>query len=398
MKALLMRMTTGRVQQAIATGFMLTLAFIVVSPAAFGDVTGHVSFHIGALPQTTTNEISSLHFDLQSDVTTTLTVSGLAASLHTHFGLAGIEDAILSFNATLGAFDILSEFVFARFPAATYTPADLRFVNKQFGVELALGGFTLGNTLWIEDTGWPQSSALAVGDLIKIQGQTTSGVTITSKTGICLDPAHNKIKKHVLGDVTVSPDCATQPLPNLLFSFERFSVEGIPWAPGITSDVFVECFDVTSCDFNKRVSVGSGFIPFSVETDWNGLFQLEDITLTFSPGLAELTMQLQPDGTLDWTIFRLYGTLNPDQNPASFSTRAFLVPGKGLETVTTDFQIIRDNLEMNLTTVFSDGPPIGFTAVVFDAIARIGAVEVHARSTFTPEGLDRGDVWTTVRF
>jgi len=389
---------TTRRGQAFLAGWMLAVAVVAVCPTALGDVTGHVSFHVGAIPQTTTNEIGSLHFDLQSDVTTTLTVSGLAASLHTHFGLAGIEDAILSFNATLGAFDILSQFVFARFPAATFAPVDLRFVNKQFGVEASLGGFTIGNTLWIEDTGWPQSPAIAVGDLIRIQGQTLSGVTITSKTGICLDPAHNKIKKHVLGDVTVSPDCAAQPLPTPLFGFERFRVEGIPWAPGITSSVFVECLAITSCELSKAVRVNSGFIPFSVRSDWNGLFQLEDVTLQFTPGLAELTMQLQPDGTLDWTIFRVYGTLNPDQNPASFSTRAFLVPGKGLETVTSDFQIIRDNLEMNMTTVFSHGPPIGFDAVVFDVTAQVSALEVRARSTFTPSGLDQADVWTTVRF
>ena len=397
MKALPMRPTDRR-RQAITIAFVLTMALIAVSPMALGDVTGHASFHVGVFPQTTSNEIGSVHFDLQSDVTTTLTISGLAASLHTHFGLAGVEDAILSFNATLGAFDILSQFVFARFPAATYTPADLRFVNKQFGVEASLGGFSIGNTLWIEDTGWPQSPAIAIGDLVKIQGQTLSGITITSKTGICLDPAHNKIKKHVLGDVTVSSDCATQPLPNLLFSFERFSVEGIPWAPGVTSSVFVECLEITSCEFSKELSVSSWFMPFSVRSDWNGLFQLDDVTLTFTPGLAELTMQLQPDGTLDWTLFRVYGTLNPDQNPASFSARAFVVPGKGLETITSDIQVIRDNLELNMTTVFADGPPVGFNAVVFDVTASVGALDIRARSTFTPSGLDQGDVWTTVRF
>ncbi len=393
----LMNSTTRRWQAAVAGG-VLAIVLVAVTPAAFGDVTGHVAFHVGAVPQTTTNEIGSLHFDLQSDVTTTLTISGLSASLHTHFGLAGIEDAMLSFNATLGAFDILSQFAFARFPAATFAPADLRFVNKQFGVEASLGGFTMGNTLWIEDTGWPQSPAIGIGDLITLQGQTPSGVTITSKTGICLDPAHNKIKKHLLGDVTVSPDCAAQPLPNPLLGFERFRVEGIPWAPGITSSVFVECLAVTSCEFSKALSVNRGFIPFSVRSDWNGLFQLEDVTLQFAPGLAELTMRLQPDGTLGWTIFRVYGTLNPDQNPASFSTRAFLVPGQGLKSVTSDVQIIRNNLEMNMTTVFSQGPPIGFDAVVFDVTASVSALEVRARSTFTPSGLEQADVWTTVRF
>lgn len=388
----------SRTTQIVAVALFVGLVVAGLSATALADVTGHASFHVGALPQTTTSEISSLDFDVQSDVTTTLTVSGLAASLHTHFGLAGIEDAILSINATLGAFNILSQFVFARFPAATYVPADLRFVNKQFGVEMSLGGFSIGNTLWIEDTGWPQSPAIAVGDLITIRGQTISGITITSKTGICLDPAHNKIKKHVLGDVTVSPDCVMEPFPNLLFSFERFSVEGIPWAPGITSEVFVECLGVFSCDFSKTVTVRGGFIPFSVRSNWHGLFNLENVVLTFSPGLAELTMHLQPDGTLGPTIFRIYGTLNPDQNPASFSTRAFLIPGKGLETVTSDIQVVRGNLELNMTTVFSNGPPVGFNAVVFDVTANVGALEVRARSTFTPKGLDQGDVWTTVRF
>ena len=377
---------------------MAVLALVALSAPAFGDVTGHASFHVGAIPQTTSSEIGAVNFDVQSDVTTTLTVSGLAASLHTHFGLAGIEDAMLSFNATLGAFDILSRFVFARFPAATFTPADLRFVNKQFGVEMSLGGFSLGNTLWIEDTGWPQSPAIAIGDLVTLQGQTISGVTITSKTGICLDPAHNKIKKHVLGDVAVSPDCVAQPFPDLLFSFERFSVEGIPWAPGITSGAFVECRAVLSCDFSKTLAVRSGVLPFSVRANWHDLFLLDDVILTVSPGLAELKMRILPDGTIGWTVFRVYGTLNPDQNPASFSTRAFLVPGKGLETVTSDVQVVRGNLEMNMTTVFSNGPPVGFSAVVFDVTAGVGALEVRARSTFTPQGLDQGDVWTTVRF
>ncbi len=388
----------NRRETAIAVGLALALALLVVSPTAVGDVTGHVSFHVGAVPQSTSDEIGSLEFDLQSDVTTTLTVSGLSASVHTHYGLAGIEDAIFSLNATLGAFNVLSKFAFARFPAATLAPADLRFVSKQFGVELTLGGFTIGNTLWIEDTGWPQSPALGVGDLIRIRGQTLSGITVTSKTGLCLDPALNKIKKHVLGNVTVSPSCVTKPLPNLLVTFQRLEVEGIPWAPGVTSSLAVECFPIASCDVSKRVSVHKGLMPFSLRTDWNGLFQLEDITLTFTPGPAELALRFLPDGTLSWAIFRVYGTLNPDHNPASFSTRAYVVPGKGVETVTSDIQVTRDNLELTMTTVFADGPPPSFDAVDFDVTASVGALELRAASRFTTQGLDQADISTTVRF
>jgi len=388
----------NRREPAIAVALLLALALLVVSPTSVADVTGHISFHVGAVPQTTSDEIGSLEFDLQSDATTTLTVSGLSASVHTHYGLAGIEDVIFSLNATLGAFNVLSKFAFARFPAVTLTPANLRFVSKQFGVEMSLGGFTVGNTLWIEDTGWPQSPALGIGDLIRIRGQTLSGITITSKTGLCLDPALNKIKKHVLGNVTVSPACVTKPLPDLLVTFQRLNVEGIPWVPGVTSSVFVECFPIASCDVSKRVSVKKGLMPFSVRTDWTGFFQLEDATLTFTPGPAELTLRILPDGTLNWAIFRVYGTLNPDQNPASFSTRAYVVPGKGLETVTSDIQVIRNNLELTMTTVFADGPPPSFNAVDFDVTASVGALELRAASRFTTQGLDQADISTTVRF
>ena len=176
------------------------------------DVTGTFGPHISLRPQSTISEIELVDFDIQNDLTLTAVISGLRTTLHTHFGIAGVEDVILDFSSTLGALDLSGQLVFARFPAGSFVPrSNLRFLQKSIWTNISLGGVSFSNHAIFEDTDWPQTPAFAFGDVIKILGTTPSGIEISGQTGICLDPIPNKIKKHRIGDYTVNPHCATTP-------------------------------------------------------------------------------------------------------------------------------------------------------------------------------------------
>jgi hypothetical protein len=216
--------------------------------------------------------------DLQTDLNINIAISGLTIGLHSHAGVTGIEDVILSFAATLGALDIRNTFVFAQPfvfgvtpvivtpgpPGTRVWPDDYQwlytciepypgagkcetlFVKKHVEASISLGGVTFRNLAMFEDVNFPQTlgrgiwwltvpgsgcnpavswdywgfclkledatysqddQAFGFGDVISIEGQTPSGITISGETGICAEPLFNYLKKHAW-PYQVNRDCA----------------------------------------------------------------------------------------------------------------------------------------------------------------------------------------------
>ena len=245
------------------------LSFAIAAILAFGaftahaDVTGSFTTSINVLPdsnQTVDSEIGLLEFDVENAINLTVVISGLSTTLHSHFGLAGVEDVTLSYAATLGALDINGQFVFGRFAASAvgigangisimslWNPYpqqnEMRFIKKRVEMGISLGGVTFNNLAMFEDVTlngpvvedafgagadlvygglpstvvnsggfpltaeWPQTPVYGFGDVISLSGQTPSGVSISASTGICAEQHPNVIKKHTW-KYRVNPHCA----------------------------------------------------------------------------------------------------------------------------------------------------------------------------------------------
>ena len=252
----------------------LLLALGFYSTVAQADVTGSFGINISlnsidcmdvAIYSTQTQvvqlgdqpcESTVFKIDFETDLNVNVAISGLTMGLHSHAGVTGLEDVILSFAATLGALDVEDEFAFAQpfkwlvagdgqlIPACVENEegsgeCDLLFVKKRVSATISLGGVTFSNLAIIEDTTFPapclagsvangcleslfgdaykvlkaQTESYQVGnqhfgfgDVVTIEGQTPSGITIKGVTGICASSGYNKIKKHSW-KYKVNPDC-----------------------------------------------------------------------------------------------------------------------------------------------------------------------------------------------
>lgn len=389
----------------IALGLLLVV-LVVASPNVHGDVTGEFGTHVSMQPADSliASEISTLLFDIETDVTLTVALSGLRSTFHTHFGLAGLEDVVLTGDAVLGAFDFSSQLVFGRFGYGSITPfyADPHFVEQRVRTRATLGGLQLDNVTAIADTFAfiSPNSAHAFGTVFRVRGQTPSGVGVTGETGICMEHAKQRIKKHPdLGNYSVNPHCATSPKPTLLFDFEKFVVEGIPITSGVTVDNTIVCLTTLRCEFKGALHLTGTPIPLEIAFRFPDLFDLsfEGARLSLPLDPVSLDLIVNPDASIAAAIADVSWTLNPDTNPATVDARFELVPGLGFVdvdgdeiAVTLGLSVQRQKLTYQTDVRFGEGAAAGFHSLRFQANAPLAVGEIHASTTFTLDGLDDG--------
>ena len=340
-------------------GIILFASLFIMSMPALADVTGSFETHIAFNPQSTASEISLLDFDIQNALNITAVISGLSISLHTHFGIAGVEDVILSTSATLGALDIQSEIVFGRFLGSCFpfsvffnscfsnrnifnqivpVADSLLFVKKRFTMSLDIAGISLRNLSIFEDvnfrSGDPlagQSQEFAFGDVITLAGSTPSGVSLNFQAGICAEKNANVIKKH-FWPYRVNEFCATTPKPDLLFDFEMVTIEGLPVAPNVVAAGMINCVTFQGCDLFVDLAFSGGPIPFSAILTFTNLTAVDfgGAQLIFNSGMATMTIGISSTGSLSFINVDVNATINPDTNPATLSISAAAMPGVGL--------------------------------------------------------------------
>jgi len=254
-------------KRVLAIVLAALLAATVWSVAARADVEGSFNFVIDMRPQTTAGETSKMDFDVEAYLTLITTVSGLELGIDTTMGIAGPEYLIMSVSTTLGALDLMDEFVFAvpYYGVSSYYWDDwyffdfmspgrgmkggtrggpLLFVKKRVTSEITIGGLNVYSLFMLEDVNFPdpRTSSLVpedlngdgvydsadqqwgLGAIARISGTTVSGIEVTNWTGFCADwglyfyyPTHqmlkifewdyNLIKKKRWLSGTVEPDC-----------------------------------------------------------------------------------------------------------------------------------------------------------------------------------------------
>jgi len=326
--------------------------------------------------------------DFETDLNIDVTISGLTMGIHSHAGVTGFEDVILSFATTLGALDIKDEFVFAQpfkwdvladgqvLPVCVEDSpgsgqCDLLFVKKRVEASISLGGVTFSNVAMIEDTTFPKPCVAGMvsngcyedfaghafkyfklqtdsyeagdqhfgfGDLLTIEGQTPSGITVTGETGICVSTSNNKIKKHEW-DESVNRQCVGGVFRGDQVSFTNLfrlggtialldlPGDGLP--PVVKSTTTVEIkeskVEIIDNDSDGKISVGDQI----KKTFDLRLFDLTDATGAYVDGWT----QFATDPTWAWGgDCDAYGDvwLTPS-NPTATCTYTFTI-GSGFTT------------------------------------------------------------------
>jgi hypothetical protein len=396
------------------------LALGVFTATTKADVTGNFGIHVMVVPQTTVSEVAPLLIDFQNELNLTYVVSGLSTTFHTHFGVAGVEDIILTTAATLGALDLSTTLVFGRFAFGSVDPFydTLHFIKKRVTASVSLGGVTFTNLAVVEDVNafgalagtnvagfgvlGPQSEIYAFGDILTVSGQTPSGVGLTFQTAICMENTPNLIKKHFLAPNSINPECVTFPKPDLLFDFETISITGVPIAAGVTASGTVSCVTITACVLTTSFTFNTPSVPIP----FTSTFSFVDLTslafsgadLVFNAGAGTLVISIDPTGTIAATSVSINATLNPDTNPATLIISGTIVPGTGLTNAVVVLAITRLGFTMSATATFAGGPPATFQGITFAVDVPGGLVNFEALTVFTLNGMTRGEFWITVNF
>ena len=400
-----------RLTKFIATTSIALIIILTGSSFVNADVTGTFSTHFSIRPQTTLSEFALINFDIENDLNVTYSMSGMSTTLHTHFGIAGLEDVIFSLNATLGPFELDTELVFARFPFGWLVPFynTLHFVKKSVTSQLKLGGITLKNLATFEDTNAfvSLSAAHAFGDVLEVKAQSYHGLTLTARTGICMEAAPFSIKKHFgVSPYSVNPDCATTPKPTLIFNFQEFQVSNLHVFYGLTSDLLIRCVDILTCSAIKTVSVAKGLIPISFSVFSNNLLAMGfgGAILNLQSPFSSLKLVIGSTGDLVSANLLVDFTLNPDTNPSRLSIDMDFAPGIGLadtdgdgEAATLMLEVERLGLNLFAKGVLAGVPGVHQT-VTLGMTAPAGLFEFSTGATFATSGLVIADLVITMVF
>jgi len=382
--------------------FLVLVSFSVTGKA---DITGIFETHIEFFPQSTVSEISLQFFDIENDLTINYLVSGLRTTFHTHFGIGGVEDVIVTTTATIGFIELQSLLVFARFPSGSINPfyPALHFVKKQVTTEVLLGGVSIENVATFEDTNAfvSQTPAYAFGDVFTVVGSTPSGVNISAQAAICKERIANAIKKHVVAPFSVNPDCATEPKPDILFDFERVTISGVPIAPNVTGSSVLDCVRVMACDLTATTSITGGIVPFQFDLvfrDVLGGIEFNGAIVNFTFDVGTFSILFGANGLIAQTRGVLAVTLNPESNPADFTFRFTVIPGTGLTSAVLTLAVTRGPLRFSARANYGGGPPLEFEELFFDLTAVRSGFELSVASRFEPDGLQEASINVTVFF
>lgn len=371
---------------------------------AWADVIGSFETHILLVPQTTLSEIELADFDFQNDLTMTVVLSGLSTTFHTHFGIAGVEDIVVTSNASIGFLNITTTLAFGRFQAFQVTPfyPSLHFLLKEVEATFNFGGINLTNTSQIQDINAfiNQTGAYAFGDSFRIQGQTPSGVGVVAEAGICMTQQSTAIKKHFgLSRFRVNADCFTTPKPDLLFDFENVSISNIPIAPNLTGSIRINCIQNNPCGLVQTISFAGDPIPFIAGLTFTDLLNVSfnGANITLLGENATLVIAISPVGTLSFATVTVNSDFSPD--PLSVRLTATFVPGAGLTSANLTINVQPANgLGFGANVTFGGGPPAELQTVRVSMAAPGQLIDFRLLAQFRPDALDFAEMFITFNF
>jgi hypothetical protein len=439
------------------TFFIIALVYVIWGAwghLGYADVTGSFGIQVSFAPIACQSvivqspsvplgdqpcESTVFKLDFETDLTINITISGLIIGLHSHAGVTGFEDVILSFAATLGGLEVKDTFVFAQpyglivagdgqtIPACYENEpgsgtCDTLFVKKRVEVTLSFGGVTLSNLALFEDVNFPspgatkplgavytaQSQSFGFGDVFTLEGQTPSGITLLFQTGFCAENKSNSIKKHSFS-FSVNPDCVagaqTPSLkPPLFFDFEKVAIQGIPIAASLTTEFTALCTGVLTCSFTNSFALTSTILFSLIKVSFTfenitGPFTFSSITLQLQS--APLTLTLVFSSLLELTSVSatVALTLNPDTNPASLSLSLSGSPGQGINSLKATLGVVRGGLTLSIASSFvGENGAVKFSKLTLGAVANVDMLQVEADIGLEPTGIANADLGIVLNF
>ncbi len=430
------------------TWMLCCLALWVFSAAALADVTGSFDFHITLIPEGTQTEAVKQQLDLQSNLVVNVTVSGMTLGVDIGFGTTGIEFAILSLTTNLGALTVFDEFVFAT-PFYNSSASDpilgseihpttnsagqvngLTFVKKRIQLAVNIAGVNFTNLAIFEDVDFPnpftyvntvynpggfddptdngtglinQTPSFGFGDIITLEGQTVSGINLTSTTGICARFEDNIIKKRSWPE-SVNAACGSKTFGDetkslILFDFQSLSLSGIS-VGGVNIDG--EVVLRPNHPAQGRTQVGFNVLDLAdVVSD----FRFDDMTTL---NLSQIQVDIV-SGNLNASLFDFNGDLkadlltasfnvilNPNQNPASLTILMVDVAQEGWVYVKPILTIERGSLVYSTGTVFDSGfngpADLSWRFTEFRFSGEFGDTSFNAQLIYQPSGMLQGNL------
>ncbi len=459
---------------------LATLFLFVVAHTARADVTGLFTVDIAMIPQTNSQEAIGFYFDLQANLRTNITISGLTFGTDLGFGVTGVEFAIVSVSTNLGALTLADQFVFAQpfgcneaswvgvlagasddsdggivgqcrpqFVApigssdGETNDAAVGFVKKRVDIGLDIAGVGFGMLALFEDVDFPdihgacslsgvgcaggsdhehdhfraadlyfvgahdnvvdnQTPSYGFGAVFTITGQTVSGISFTNITGICADnQVKNRIKKRSFPG-EVDRDCVTEGGPAFTFTVEKIHVEGIEIG-GLGASFWLEFrpFQPASAILDVSFSL-AGLAEVTAEFETDNVISLLIDRITIHLVADNFTLLLEDtdaDLEIDKTTATFSLTLNPNQNPARFSSVTVAEKGIGLTSQSLELSVTRSGLTVNLLTrLLHDGVRLAWHDTTFNLSTQANVLVFGAQIAFTERGLEEGKLSLSVDF
>lgn len=314
---------------ACLLAFCMVLIFVGVNGSAQEtEITGEsrIEASIRPIPCTLVDAIdldarcerTILTWDIETLINVSLVSESMSLTNDLAVGIAGLEHALLNWDATIGDIDLMSMLWFAtpfesvtdannRRNTVVIPPAELRFVTFRLETVIRNSGLQFNNLAMFEDVTFPDpgrdygtadcdgdgnvegtcvdggqtnpadkytTSSFAFGNVASLFGQTSAGVLVRTNLGVCAERGSVSVKKASARN-SVNPACAGGVKPDLLFDFINFSVSGIPISPDITGRASVDCQKINECSLTSNLNISGGTpIPLSTSFTIEDLFEL----------------------------------------------------------------------------------------------------------------------------
>jgi len=405
--------------------FWVFTALFLFPNTVLADVTGSFDIDITLKPEGTQTEAVKLFIDLQTNLQLNITFSGLTFGTDLGFGNTGVEFAILVLRSSIGALDIFDRFVFATpfyrdgmdISPTTDSDGNINgpvFVRKEIDLTLNIAGFTLNNIAIFEDTDFPpgtsgsnpiynatqvnsiggdQTPSFAFGNVVKISGQSTSGINVEGSASFCANGS-TSVKKRSFS-FGVSPNCVSGIEGGrktfVLFEQERVSITGIEIG-GVSLDLTttfrptLPTSSVATVGFNLA-NLADMRVNFSSDNITN--LSMDMITGIITSGALSITVvDVGANMSIDGITAILSMVLNPNQRSAVLTTIFSLGPG-GLNSATFVLSISRGPLSLTSTTNYVGGASeLNWASTDFTLAVNSDPMTIEANFKFRPEGLD----------
>jgi len=248
-----------------------------------------------------------------------------------------------------------------------------------------------------------QTPSFGFGSIFTISGQTVSGIRVTNIVGLCADNAiKSRIKKRkFIG--AVNSGCITAAGPLFTFDVERLHIEGIELG-GINLSKWIEFRPLLPMEAQLDVSfslAGVADVKGSFHSNDISTIMIDTITVSVSSGnFSVLFEDINADLAFDRVTSRTTLILNPNQNPASFSSTTVAETAVGITAQSLKLSVTRLGLTVAISTEFlqDGGGGLSWDNAIFDLSAKLNVVTFGSNVTFTTAGLQVGTMNVSVEF